>query len=145
NTTSWDIDLYANSSAAPGTLLSQTNLTAAQVTSQVLGTGIFGGATFTFYEFTASIPGLNVGPGTYWLSPLSHNPDQTIKFIWKDGTGGTGTTYQELFTNGTVSAHFPNLGDRAFTIDGTITPEPSGYLLMGSGLVLGALIRRKRA
>ena len=78
NTTSWDIDIYANNSGSPGSLRSDTSLTTAQVTSQTLGTGIFGGVTFTMFEFTAGIPAFDAAPGTtYWFSPFSHNPDES--------------------------------------------------------------------
>jgi hypothetical protein len=142
NTTSWNIDLYANNAGVPGTVLSDTSLTAAEVTSQVLGSGTFGGATFTMYQFTADIPDFNAAAGTtYWFSPFSENPDESTKFIWVDGTGGTNTAYDTRLTNGGVTATFTDLSDRAFSLSSV--PEPSSIALMAAGLVLAAFMRKR--
>jgi hypothetical protein len=144
NTTSWNIDLYADNGGIPGSLLSDTSLPAAGVTSQTLGTGAFGGATFTMYEFTASIPDFNAAAGTtYWFSPFSQNPDESTKFIWVDATGGTNTAYDTQLTSGSVSATFANLSDRAFSLSSV--PEPSTFLLAGAGIALAALVRKRIA
>jgi hypothetical protein len=144
NTTSWDIDFYADNSGVPGSLLASTNLSTAQVTSQILGTGQFGGATFTIYDFIANIPGFSASADTtYWFSPFSHNPDETAKFIWIDGSGGDDAEYQNRLTDGSVSGSFDLTGDRAFSLSNV--PEPMTALPVGAGIVLlFGLARRRR-
>jgi hypothetical protein len=141
NTTSWDLDFYANNSGVPGALLSDTSLATAGVSSQVLGTGSFGGATFTMYEFTANIPEFDAAAATtYWFSPFSHNPDESAKFIWVQGTGGDGSAYDQRWSSGSVSANFVLPVDLAFSMSNV--PEPSTLLLEGAGIGLAALLRK---
>ena len=141
NTTNWDIDFYANNSGVPGTLLSDTNLAAAGVSSQILGTGSFGGSTFTMYEFTANIPEFDAAAGTtYWFSPFSDNPDESAKFIWVQGTGGDGSAYDHGMSSGSVSGNFVLPVDLAFSMSNV--PEPSTLLLVGAGIGLAALLRK---
>jgi PEP-CTERM motif-containing protein len=142
NTTNWDLDFYANNSGVPGALLSDTNLATAGVSSQILGTGSFGGATFTMYEFTANIPEFDAVAGTtYWFSPFSHNPDESAKFIWVQGTAGDGSAYQRRMTLGSVSGNFVLPIDLAFSMSNV--PEPSTLLLVSAGFVLAGLLRKR--
>ncbi len=142
NTTSWDIDFYGDSAGVPGALLQSTSLSAANVTQQVLGTGSFGGATFTIYEMTADIPAFDAVAGTeYWFSPFSHNPDESAKFIWAQGTGGDGAGYQHRMTTGSISANFVLPTDLAFSLSSV--PEPSTLLLVGAGIAAAAFVRNR--
>jgi hypothetical protein len=143
NTTNWDIDFYADNSGVPGTQLTDDSFTAGQVAFQILGTGSFGGATFDIYEFTVDIPEFDAAAGTtYWFSPFSHNPDESAKFIWLQGSGGDGSAYQHALTTGSVIANFVLPTDVAFSLSNV--PEPSTLLLVGAGIALAAL-RRKQA
>jgi hypothetical protein len=142
NTTTWDLDFYANNSGAPGALMASTSLAAAGVTSQILGTGSFGGATFNIYEFTADVPEFDAAPGTeYWFSPFSHNPDETAKFIWIQGTGGDGAGYQHRMVSGSVSGNFTLPVDLAFSLSNV--PEPSTLVMVGLGIILAAVASRR--
>jgi len=144
NTTSWNLGIYANNAGVPGTNLSDTILTAGQVNSQVLGTGLFGGATFTIYEFTANIPEFDAAPGTeYWFSPFSQNPDESAKFIWIQGTGGDSSAYDQGLSSGSVANTFVLPQDLAFSVANA--PEPSTLLFVGLGLALAMFSRLRRA
>jgi hypothetical protein len=76
---------------------------------------------------------------TYWFSPLNHNPDESAKFIWIEGTGGGNSSYQNVYSSGSISGNFVRSGDR-----GSAVPEPPTYLLIGPGLVFAALLRNRK-
>ena len=142
NTTNWDIDFYGDNAGVPGALLSDTNLASSGVSSQILGTGSFGGSTFKMYEFTANIPEFDAAAGTtYWFSPFSHNPDESAKFIWVQGTGGDGSAYDHGMSSGSVSGNFVLPVDLAFSMSNV--PEPSTFVLAGVGIGLAALLRKR--
>jgi len=142
NTTSWDLNFYANNAGVPGTLLASTNLLEAQLSTVDLGKGTFGGVTFDIYQMTATIPSFAAAAGTtYWFSPFSHNPNESAKFIWIDATGGDSIAHQIRLTAGATTGTFVIPGDRAFEL--LSAPEPSALWLVGAGCLLIPRLRKR--
>ena len=99
-----------------------------------------------YYEESFSIPAVNLGAGTYWFQ-LQNAVDANggVEVVWQVDNGPSAAfsnTYGNL--NG---ASIPGSNSEAFDIYGTATsatPEPSSFVLLGSGLVmLAAGVRRK--
>lgn len=132
NTTSWDLSFSADSSGAPGTQLSLTTLTAAQVTSNLVGTGNLGFNTINVYLFTANLSAFSATSGVqYWFSALSHGSTFLPRFAWMQGSGGDNVSYSLQLTSGTPVGSSTPAGDRAFTLyDTAQVPEPSSILLV---------------
>jgi hypothetical protein len=141
NTTDWSIRFQADNAGVPGAILASETLPAAQVTRQLVGTGIVVGNTVDVYQFTAPFPNFSAAAGiTYWFSTLSRGPTFDPLFSWIEGTGGNGTSFQTQFANGVVTDTFIREGDRAFAL--SQLPEPSTLVLIGAGLA--ALVSRRR-
>jgi hypothetical protein len=130
----WGVDTNA-------TLMSYSNPTTAPTTQTFLGTNEFGVA---IDQETIALSG-TYAPGTYYLfleNANVSNGDTT----WWDINNGPSTAYINAY--GDVNGYyFPGSNSNAFTIDGTtvskgsVVPEPSSLMLLGSGLA--SLIARK--
>ncbi len=143
NTANWVLRLALDSGGAPGALLLNTSIPAAQVSSQVIGNGIFLGNPVSVYQFTASFAGVNLLANTnYWFSPLSTAPNFDPLFTWIQGTGGDGATFQSQFSSGANVGNFSRSGDRAFSL--LDAPEPSTLAAIGIGLAALAAFRRRK-
>jgi hypothetical protein len=143
DTVSWVIRFQADNAGAPGAVLLSSTQTAAQVTTQAVGSGLFNGNPVTVYEFTAFFAtGLDVAANTtYWFSPLSRAPDFSPFFTWIQGTGGDDASFQTQFLSGVVTNTFVREGDRAFSLSSV--PEPATVFLVCAGLVAFASSRRR--
>jgi CubicO group peptidase (beta-lactamase class C family) len=130
NTTDWNISLQANNAGAPGSVLSSSTIPAAQVSKQIVGTGIFNGNTVNVYEFTALLPSFAAAAGTtYWFSPMSQATNFSPLFGWIQGTGGNNSSFQTANTNGSVAGSFVRSADRAFTLSNVpVLPMTGAYV-----------------
>lgn len=152
NTNAWDLGFFADSAGTPGALLSDTSESAAQVSRQNLGTGVFAGNQVDVYEFTATFASFTAAAGqTYWFSPLSEADSFAPLFSWIQGTGGDDASFQELLGVTTAVSATPTIqtginptfvrpGDRAFSVNPV--PEPSSFVLLA--LVVGSLAFLRR-
>lgn len=123
NSVTWSItDTAFGSVLATGTATSFANTQVATA---------FG--TYPVLEESISIPDLTLGTGTYWLQ-LSGGQDAYDNNVWWDESDGASAA------NSTDSGPIPS---ETFQI--IAAPEPSGFLLLGSGmLALAGLATRKK-
>jgi hypothetical protein len=125
-------------------------------TSQYGGTPVTAGTTGTFiktngdefdvYSESFSIPSLAFGPGTYWLTlqnavTVSGDDANGDDAFWDESNGPS-------LASRNIVGNVRSIPSETFQILGTqgttVTPEPSSFLLLGSGLAaLAGLLKRK--
>ena len=102
------------------------------------------GSTFDgipWHSYTTSLPALELGPGTYWVSVLESD-SRTIavegsQWLWGDSIGASDLVYAFRNSDSEQWTRSPDLlSDQAFTLTGTVVPEPPSLLILGLGLVL---------
>jgi len=129
--TAWTVSFYTDNIGQPGSLLYSAN---------AAGNGNETGTSNPFsYSLTLTTP-FAAGAGTqYWLSVV---PDLGFppQWGWGTATGGDGISYQDYFGS---RSQLEN--DFAFSLEGTIVPEPVSMVLVGSALASLALRRRRSA
>lgn len=116
------------------------------------------GSGFNLVWAAIGFPDVSLSAGTYWFT-LTHavDPTQTFAAFWDQNDGPSeawqSTSGQLPAGNGCVGGAQTCTGSETFLISDTQNPgqpggevpEPSTYALVGGGLALAALLRRKLA
>lgn len=99
------------------------------------------GGDFEMWQVTFDIPGVTLGPGTYYLEIDNVNTANGGGASWDVSNGPNSTGYIQDLSPLPASETFQILGNEGSV---AATPEPSSFLLLGSGLAgLVGLIKRK--
>lgn len=140
---SFSIRFFAETAGSPAV----SPLLALDVAVEAVSTGSSYG-DIPLLSYSADIPYLLLGPGTYWVSVLENDSDTPMvgatQWLWADST----TRGYRAFRDSDGASWSTSLDiNHAFTLDGTTAPvpEPATMLLLGSGLFwLGGFGRRLR-
>ena len=135
-----------------GTLLLSGMVTGQDLSFNPTGRSDFG---YTEYEVDAHFKSVDFGPGTYWYAMVpicttcngrSFNSNANTHLnsvgIQEDG--------DSFFNSGFFGANYTNANNEGVFnnfsggIDGTIVPEPSSLIMLGSGLLAAAGVVRRR-
>ena len=117
-------------------------------------TNAFSGTEYVPFVVFSTVPGDSLGiygpGGVLWSQPLSDFDLDTLYFADIPAESGTSpdapimlTYYINSDDNGSASVWFPT-DVEAFSSNGASVPEPSSLCLIGLGLALVELFRRKR-
>jgi hypothetical protein len=127
------INLFSNSSGAPGTLLSSTTVGDGSPTD----TGVSRFPGQDIYSYSAAINPFSATAGTeYWLSVVSSTG--YYGWAWESGSGSDGMHFED--GTGYGDGTFFQVDDLAFTLSNSATntaatPEPSALILLCTGLM----------
>jgi len=95
---------------------------------------------------TFSIPSVSLAAGTYWFE-LGDAATALGNTVYWDASNGPSSATQSVYVDGVTYYETSLWESQTFQIDGatTATPEPAGFMLLGSGLIgLAGLVRRKQ-
>jgi len=133
-----NVYIETDSSGSPGSILASLTQVGT-VPSYNSGGGLV--------DFTCSGIDCDLGSGSYWL--VASEPDNNSFDIWYWVYNNAATNVELNFSGSPTGPWVSEAGSPGspFEIDGnyaTVTPEPSGLLLLASGLAgLGLMVRRK--
>lgn len=107
-------------------------------------TGTTDGLNDPIYRFSAplSSPLHLLGSSTYWFSVLDSDPATTVDFAWLESENDFNSIRSSRAAEGMAwVGPFMSSGDQAFSLLGTVVPEPSSVLLMS--ITMSALAFRE--
>ena len=134
---SFSIEFRADNGGIPGTVLD--NELVAPTKSLAGNTDFFGsGQQQNLYNYTASLSGTFKASGgaALWVSIIGNTTAPNF-WTWTQGTGGDGSSYQEVSGSSANGTSGPRTGDRAFSLAGAPVPEASQAASFGLLLALG--------
>jgi hypothetical protein len=130
------ISFYANNSGVPGTML-YTETIPGDANETSLGTSDNNNPSFNYFT-DLNTPFMATSGTPYWLSIVANAP-LFPQWSWESGSGGNGTSYQ-IFEG----TNFPRQTDDAFTLSGTVAPEPSTVSVLFAGVLGLSLMTLKK-
>ncbi len=145
NLAAWTVGIYEDNEGLPGDVIHEQMLPLANVDSLLRGFHTHNGKNIAAYKQSANISPVPLVPGTYWLltratlitePPFGWNWDPTV------GSISEGSAIQQFSASGSPFMERP--GNRAFTIYGTVVPEPGSLVLLLGALGLVPLLRRRK-
>ena len=145
----WSITEYAFGSAVGGNIYGSAT---ASVTDTYTGKQLYG--SYDLDQESFSLPGLSLAAGTYYLQLQNAVTKNGDPVSWDDSDGPSYAAralgLNDSFAHGLKddgTNPIPGSNSETFQImgeEGPVTPEPSSFLLLGSGLLgLAGLLKHK--
>jgi hypothetical protein len=136
--TSFSIRIFSDTGGSPEILPFIT--VSASVSPTTVGSSNSAGAPF--FNYSANLGGAIVGAGTYWISIVETDASSSASsWQWAEATSSGPRARRTGDGDGWA---LENDQDMAFEIEMAAAPEPSTWLLLGTGIVLAGLRRRRR-